>query len=100
MKRLAAIAATLLACQSALALTVDDSYAGHMSVALGQSTAGGLFLRLVDDAGQPATGVGYTFTLDGSCATFNDGSTTFTGTTDAGGFTSSPLLTGHQLGPD
>jgi hypothetical protein len=96
MKRLAAIAATLLACPSAFALTVE--WASHQTtVALGQTTRYTMEARLIDEAGQGAPGVGYTFTVDGSCATFEDGSTTFSGVSDEAGLAFGPRVIGHTL---
>src|SRR5688572_18431965 len=96
MTRFAALAGLLLACQSAFALTID--WASHQtSVALGQTTRSGMQARLIDEAGQAAPGVGYTFTVDGSCATFEDGSTSFSGVSDEAGVAFGPRLIGHTL---
>jgi hypothetical protein len=53
--------------------------------------------RLVDDAGQGVPGISYTHEVDGNCATFEDGSTRFSGVSDEFGLGISPPLVGHTL---
>ena len=98
MKRLAAIAATLLACQSAFAL-VAENFGHQASAAVGTTAVIASHVRVTDDLGAPVAGVPYVFEIDAACAAFPGGATTSSGITDESGLARSELWTTTALAP-
>lgn len=64
---------------------------GPNTLGLGEASVGRFTVALVDGQGNYPQGVHFTYSVDGTCAMFLDGTTTFTGVTDSGGAVSPPL---------